>query len=188
MSIRHHTMGTFSGPCVMAIGNFDGVHVGHRFLLSEAKAYAKRFGVPLVAATFDPHPREYFDCNFRASRINSVEDNTALLLNSDADGVVTFVFDEHLANMTARSFCEEILIGDFKVKCLFMGEDFCLGANREGNFRFLKEFGSSRGLDVVMVDTFVSEGSTVSSTRIRNLLGSGKIREAEFLMGKAVAG
>lgn len=186
MSVRYQTSGSFQGECVMAIGNFDGVHVGHQFLLTEAKAYAQRFAMPLVAGTFDPHPREYFDCRLRGSRINSVQANAGLLLETAADAVVTFQFDAYLATMSAEAFCAEVLLKTLKVRCLFMGGDFCLGANREGNYEFLKHYGSSRGLNVVKVETFEAAGATVSSTRIRSLLGRGEIVEAEYLMGRAV--
>lgn len=184
MSVSYQTSGSFKGECVMAIGNFDGVHVGHQFLLSEARTYAKRFEMPLVAGTFDPHPREYFDCRFRDARINSVETIAGLLLDTAADGVITFKFDSYLANMSAEAFCSEVLLNTLNVKCLFMGGDFCLGANREGNYEFLKHFGSLRGFDVVKVDTFAMAGAKVSSTRIRDLLGRGEIGEAENLMGR----
>ncbi len=168
------------GTCVV-IGNFDGVHLGHQALF----AHARKQGLPIVAVTFDPHPREVLtDC--APPRLLSTEDRLALLKAVGAEHTLLLKFTPELASLSPEGFVEEILVRRLGIKRLVVGYDFKLGRGGAGNAEKLRELGQQWGFAVDQLQGLKDEGGTfISSTSIREHLLSGDVEGAALLLGRA---
>ncbi len=163
----------------VALGNFDGVHRGHQALLHRAGA----FGVPVVALTFEPHPRSYFVADTGPFRLTSSDARTRLLAAHGVGAVLAQRFDAAFAALPAEAFVDEVLIGGLAARHVVCGYDFTFGARRSGNVERLRELGAARGFGVTVLDPVTHEGEIYSSTRIREALRRGGAREAADLLG-----
>jgi riboflavin kinase / FMN adenylyltransferase len=128
-------------PCVLTIGNFDGVHLGHQAVLESLREIGKKRQLPVALLTFDPHPREYFSqlapSNVKAqapSRIQSLRDKACALQRYGVNQLIVAHFNKRLSSMRAEDFIEKYLVQTLQVKHLFVGDDFQFGASRRGNF------------------------------------------------------
>ena len=170
-------------PCVVSIGNYDGVHLGHQHVISTLLEHGKRLLVPSTVITFEPLAKEYFRPN-TVPRLTTIEQRAELLLNLGVDQVLCIDFDEDFASYTPETFIQNVLIEGLGVKHLCVGDDFRFGRNREGDFAMLKRVGSERGFAVTAHDTFEIGGSRVSSGRVRDALRVNDFELAEQLLGQ----
>ncbi len=168
---------------VVAIGNFDGVHRGHRAVIAAALARAKEMGHPAAALTFEPHPRSYFRPNEPVFRLTDERAKLRLLAATGLDGAVVMTFDAKLASLSARDFIERKLVGELKISGAAIGFDFHFGKDRQGSPAFLAEEGGRLGLAVEIVAPLEDEGRPVSSSTIRSALAAGRVVEAAELLG-----
>lgn len=168
---------------VVAIGNFDGVHRGHRAVIAAALARAEESGRAAAALTFEPHPRSYFRPNEPVFRLSSESAKLRLLAATGLDGAVVMTFDSTLANLSARDFIQKKLVGELGVSGATIGFDFHFGKDRQGSPAFLAEEGARLGFDVEIVPPLEDEGRPVSSSTIRAALSAGRVVEAAELLG-----
>lgn len=168
---------------VVAIGNFDGVHRGHRAVIGAAKARAARLGVPAAAFTFEPHPRVFLRPGEPLFRLTPEPAKLRLLAASGLDGAIVLNFDAGLAALSAEDFIAEILVGRFAISGAVIGFDFHFGHKRSGSPAFLSAQGQMRGFSVDVVPPLEDEGRPVSSGTIRTALEAGRVVEAAELIG-----
>jgi riboflavin kinase/FMN adenylyltransferase len=168
---------------VVAIGNFDGVHRGHRAVIATARARAEALGRPAAALTFEPHPRNFFQPNASLFRLTDERAKLRLLAATGLDGAIVLRFDAALAGRSAAEFIERILVGRFAVAGVVIGFDFHFGLNRAGSPDYLKAQGAKLGFAVDVVPRFEDEGRPVRSGPIRAALAAGEVVEANELLG-----
>ncbi len=168
---------------VVAIGNFDGVHRGHRAVIGTAMARAGAAGVPAAALTLEPHPRSYFRPHDPLFRLSDERQKLRLLAGTGLDGAIVLTFDAALAGLPAAAFIDTILVGRFAVSGVVTGFDFHFGKDRGGSPAFLAEEGRRRGFGVDIVPALEDEGRPVSSGTIRTALAAGQVIEAAELLG-----
>jgi riboflavin kinase / FMN adenylyltransferase len=168
---------------VVAIGNFDGVHRGHRAVIAVAKERAAALGRPAAALTFEPHPRAFFHPGEPLFRLTDAATKLRLLAATGLDGAIVLTFDEALAGLTADEFVNRILVERFAVRGAAIGFNFHFGMHRAGSPEFLAAEGRKHGFDVVVVPRFEDNGRPVSSGPIRQALAAGKLDEAAEFLG-----
>ena len=168
---------------VVAIGNFDGVHRGHRAVIGAAIGRAEALGRPAAALTFEPHPRAFFNPNEPLFRLTDEAGKLRLLASTGLDGAIVLTFDAALARLTAEEFVERILVERFAVSGAAIGFNFHFGARRAGSSQFLAAEGRKHGFAVDIVPRFEDDGRPVSSGPIREALAGGRVREATELLG-----
>jgi riboflavin kinase/FMN adenylyltransferase len=169
---------------VLTIGNFDGVHLGHRALLGELMAKARELALPAAVLTFEPHPRELFAPDQAPARLASMRDKLELLAECGVDRVHVCRFDRKLAGLTAEQFIERILVRGLSVRYLIIGDDFRFGKARGGDFTLLKNAGHAHRFVVEAMRTVDFGGLRVSSSAVRDALAAGDIERAELLLGR----
>ncbi len=167
----------------VALGNFDGVHLGHRAVISAALDMARKRGKPAYAVTFEPHPRSFFSPNTPQFKLTDLNDKLRLLAGTGLDGAVVMTFDAGRAGTTAQDFINQDLIGRLGVSAISVGFDFHFGKGRTGSPALLAAEGPRLGIEVHVQSHIDADGSAVSSTAIRNALGQGQIGEANTLLG-----
>ncbi len=168
---------------VVAIGNFDGVHRGHRAVIAAACARAKALGRPAAALTFEPHPRGFFRPDERLFRLTDERAKLRLLAATGLSGAIVLAFDAALAGLSAADFIARILVGRFAVSGVAIGFDFHFGLNRAGSPGYLAAQGAKLGFAVDVVPRFEDEGRPVRSGPIRAALAAGRVVEANELLG-----
>ncbi len=165
---------------VVAIGIFDGVHLGHQAIIATAvKAKENRKSPKLVALTFDPHPTAILAPEKEPPRLTTLEDRVQLLLSAGADTVAVVKFDRDFANLTPSEFIEDILIAKLAASEVVVGENFTFGNKAAGSAKDLASV-----LSTHVVPLVESGGDVISSTRIRNLLIAGDVAQAHQLLGR----
>lgn len=169
---------------VLAIGNFDGVHLGHRALLERLTATARQHGLPAAVMTFEPHPRELFAPEQAPARLTSLREKLALLEGCGIDEVYLLHFSRKLAGLTAEQFVGKILVGGLGVRHLIIGDDFRFGKGRAGDFAMLETAGRAQGFGVEAMHTIEIDGERVSSSAVRDALGAGDLEHAARLLGR----
>jgi riboflavin kinase / FMN adenylyltransferase len=168
---------------VVAIGNFDGVHRGHRAVIGAALKRAKALGRKVAALTFAPHPRLFLRPQDTLFQLSSERDRLRLLAATGLDGAVVMTFDAALASTSAADFIERILVGRLSIGGAAIGFDFHFGQNRGGSPAYLAEQGARLGFAVDIVAPLEDEGRPVSSGAVRAALAAGKVVEATELLG-----
>jgi len=169
----------------VALGNFDGVHRGHQALLAHTGDRAKALGAPLVALTFEPHPRRFFVPDTGPFRLTLPPAKVRLLADYGVQAVLAQRFDEAFAALSADAFIDDVLLKGLGARHVVCGYDFTFGTRRSGNVEMLREHGRSKGFGVTVLDPVMHEGEIYSSTRIRETLRHGWISEAaEFAAAK----
>ncbi|MFC4724754.1 bifunctional riboflavin kinase/FAD synthetase [Glycocaulis abyssi] len=173
---------------VAALGNFDGVHAGHRAVLDVARNLADRIGSMPVAAVFSPHPRRLFRADEPPFRLMSDAQRERALLAAGAQRVDTIRFDAPLAAMTPEAFVRDVLVGQLALDGVVTGADFCFGKGRAGNAETLKSLGAQYGLAVDIAPTLIAddleEHGKFSSSAVRNALREGDVAAAAGLLGR----
>lgn len=167
----------------VAVGNFDGMHRGHRAVIDRALELAHEDRRPAIALTFEPHPRAFFRRDQPLFRLTPEPEKIRLLAAAGLDGVVVMNFDGKLAGVTAENFVAEVLVRRLSVVGVIVGTDFHFGKRRQGTPDFLQEQGEGRGFEVDLVRPVLFRGKPVSSSAIREALGRGEVEQAEKLLG-----
>lgn len=169
---------------VLAIGNFDGVHLGHRALLERLVDTARQHGLPPAVMTFEPHPRELFSPEQAPARLTSLREKLGLLEGCGIEEVFLLHFSRKLAGLSAEAFIEDVLVHSLAVRHLIIGDDFRFGKGRAGDFGMLQAAGQVHGFGVEAMHTIEIDGERVSSSAVRDALGAGKLEHAERLLGR----
>ena len=173
---------------VVAIGNFDGVHRGHRALIAEAKKQADARGAPLAVLSFEPHPQEYFRPSPESFRLTPLRTKARLLADIGVDALFALTFDGEMARRSPDDFVRAVLIAGLGISGVVVGHDFEFGQKRAGNRATLSQLGGALGFTVTAFDTVTASGDEkISSTLIRQLLKQAKPEEAARLLGHAWA-
>ena len=167
----------------VAIGNFDGVHIGHQAVIDIARAEAARTGAPLGIVTFEPHPREVFAPDAPPFRLMSAETKAHRLEKLGVDHLYQLEFSAKLSGLTPEQFAREVIADGLGLGHVVVGEDFCFGKGRAGSAQDLAAFGRAMGFGVTLSRLIEAEGREVSSTNIRNALSAGAPREAAAMLG-----
>jgi len=183
------------GPSALTIGNFDGVHAGHRRILRRVKEVALERGLKASALTFNPHPSKVV-APARAPRLmNSPVERCALMQDEGIQQVFIMPFDLHVARLTPEQFVEQVLVRKLGVRAVVLGHDFCFGYKQAGNVRVLGELGRKYGFTTEEVKAVTVRGRLVSSTGLRQLIEAGRVSQAArwlerpyALEGEVVAG
>jgi riboflavin kinase / FMN adenylyltransferase len=168
---------------VVAIGNFDGVHRGHRAVIAAALARAKALGRKAAALTFEPHPRIFFRPEEPLFRLTDERAKLRLLAATGLNGAIVLPFDAALAGLSAQDFVARILVGRFAVTGVAIGFDFHFGLNRAGSPDYLAAQGAKLGFAVDVVPRFEDAGGPVRSGPIRAALAAGRVTQANELLG-----
>jgi riboflavin kinase / FMN adenylyltransferase len=168
---------------VVAMGNFDGVHRGHRAVIAVAQDRAQKLGKPAAVLTFEPHPRVFFHPGEPLFRLTDETAKLRLLASTGLDGAIVLTFDAALASLTADEFVDRILVGHFGISGAVIGFNFHFGKNRAGSPDFLAAQGRKFGFAVEVVAPFELNGRPVSSGPIRDALAAGRLPDAAALLG-----
>ncbi|MCF6345192.1 MAG: bifunctional riboflavin kinase/FAD synthetase [Thiomicrorhabdus sp.] len=170
--------------CVLSIGNFDGVHVGHQQILRAVVAQAKTMALPSVVMLFEPLPVEFFSPQNAPVRLMNFREKVRALQGTGIDYLLCVRFDGSFAQLSAEQFVKTILVKQLYTKHLVVGDDFRFGLQRQGDFNYLTQAGNSLGFSVTDMPTFDVRGKRVSSTRIRQALSKPDLDEASTLLGR----
>ena len=182
---RHyeHVPASFQGA-VVAVGNFDGVHRGHRALIEEAEHNARERGAALAVLAFEPHPQEFFRPSAESFRLTPFRVKARLLAELHVDAMFALPFDAQMAAKSAQDFVLDVLVKGLGAGCVVVGKDFQFGKGRAGNATMLAYMGQMEGFGVELFDPVTIEGAEkISSTRIREALKEGRPDEAARLLG-----
>lgn len=179
--------GAVTQGTVLSIGVFDGVHRGHRALLTEGRRHADRLGLPLVAVTFDPHPMSVVGPRRAPSSLATVTHRCDLLREAGADDVAVLPFDEGMASMSPEEFVHDVLVGSLAVRHIVVGEDFRFGRGAVGTVGTLDELGAAGGFTVTGLGLVGEAGDRWSSTSIRGMVEQGRVREAAIALDRPYA-
>jgi riboflavin kinase/FMN adenylyltransferase len=175
------------GPSALTIGNFDGVHAGHRRILRRVKEVAVERGLKASVLTFNPHPSKVV-APARAPRLmSSAEQRCALMREEGIDKVLIMPFDRQVAHLTPEQFVEQVLVQKLGVREVVLGHDFCFGYKQSGNVRVLEELGRKYGFTTEEVKAVTVRGRLVSSTALRQLIEAGRVAQAARLLERPYA-
>lgn len=172
------------GPSVVAIGNFDGVHLGHREILNAVVDRARNSNCRAVAVTFDPHPDRYLRPDRAPRLLTPMPERLRLLAATGIDAVVVLPFDAALANLSAREFVNRILVRALGVRGLHEGQNFRFGRGAQAGIAELKVMGAELGFVVTVHEAVHVRGLEVSSSAIRSLVAAGDMRRARWMLGR----
>jgi riboflavin kinase/FMN adenylyltransferase len=175
------------GPSVGAIGNFDGVHRGHRRILSAVIDEARALGMRAVAITFDPHPEQFLRPEEAPQLLTPLAERLRLLAETGIDAVLVLPFDVELAGLAARNFVREILIDRLGLHAVHEGGNFRFGCRAEAGVAELREFGAEFGFQVHLHAALQTHGMEISSSAIRALIAAGDVRRARWMLGRSFA-
>ena len=171
----------------VAIGNFDGVHRGHQALVARAVARARETGGAAVVLTFDPHPARVLRPQAAPSPLTTLPQKEELVLALGIERLVALEFDARLAALTPDAFVHEVLASLLGARHVVVGESFRFGRGRQGDARTLEALGGRQGFDVQVVSPLLHAGRPISSSRVREALAAGEVREAAELLGRPYA-
>jgi len=180
MVVTHGSLQPALGPCALTIGNFDGVHRGHRALLERVVAKARDIGVSSCVLTFEPHPREFFSPQSAPARLTRLRDKLELIAAAGIDRVHVIRFTAAFAALSAARFIDEVLLRGLRTRWLLVGRDFRFGAQRKGDFATLE----GKGFALEAMPDVEFEGERVSSSAVRAALAAGDFERAERLLGR----
>ncbi len=172
------------GGCVATIGNFDGVHLGHRAVFQKLLAEGKKRQQPATVITFEPQALEYFAPQSAPARLTRLREKLAAIQDCGIQQVVLLEFGPKLAAMEAQTFVRDLLVEGLRVRYLLVGDDFRFGRHRAGDFRLLQEMGRQAGFQVENLHTITLGEERISSTRIREALARGDLELARHLLGR----
>lgn len=170
--------------CVATIGNFDGVHLGHRAVFQRLLAKGRELGLSAAVITFEPQAMEYFAPDAAPARLTRLREKLAALGDCGIEQVMLLEFGPRLAGMGARDFVRELLVDGLAARHLLVGDDFRFGRGREGDFHLLETMGQEHGFAVEDLHTITHGNERVSSTRIREALSRGELELARHLLGR----
>ncbi|UTH44838.1 bifunctional riboflavin kinase/FAD synthetase [Loktanella salsilacus] len=166
-----------------AIGNFDGVHLGHRAVIDAARGAATQLGAPLGLMTFEPHPRQLFAADAPPFRLMNAEARANELAKQGVEKLYEVPFNAALVALSPREFAQTVIHDRLGLAHVVIGADFCFGKDRAGNATDLQRYGAEMGFGVTVAPMVALEGGRVSSTAIRTALSDGKPRDAAAMLG-----
>ena len=175
--------GKLTKPAI-TIGNFDGVHKGHQALFDKVRQWARKLGGQSAVVTFDPHPLEVLSPEKAPPFITCHRLKMDLIARCGIDATIVIPFNHLFSRMSAREFVEIVLVENIGAKAIVVGHDYRFGNSREGNIDFLRRLGGEHGFEVETVAGLRVNDTMVSSTTIRQMIASGKIKEANKLLGR----
>ncbi len=184
MRILRHLPARPPVPVALTIGNFDGVHLGHRAMVGLLTDAARRRGLVSCVMTFEPHPREFFAPDRAPTRLTSLREKLELLAGLGVEQVHVRRFDYDFARIAAEEFIEQILVAGLGVRWVLVGDDFRFGARRQGDAAMLREALARKGVEVAQMHTVSLGGPRVSSTEVRERLARGDLHGAAQLLGR----
>lgn len=179
-----HHLEPLRDGCVLTIGNFDGLHLGHRRVIERMAAHGERLRLPTVAMVFEPQPLEYFLGDHAPSRLTRLREKVIQFAKLPINELLVLPFNRALADCDAEQFIRDILVDRLNIKHLVIGDDFHFGKARRGNFALLQHRGEEYGFAVESTDSFELDGLRISSTLIRDALGEGDLAQAKTLLGR----
>ncbi len=168
----------------ITIGNFDGVHRGHKALFKRVKHWAEELNGQSAVMTFDPHPAEVLFPGKPLSFITSHQKKLDLIESCGIDAAIVIPFSHEFSRISATDFVEDVLVAKIGVKAVVVGYDYRFGHSREGDIEFLRRMGEKHGFQVDIVSGIKMDDTVVSSTAIRQMIIQGKMREANRLLGR----
>ena len=169
---------------VIAIGNFDGLHLGHQKVINEAKQKAKKNKIPFGVMTFEPVPVMFFDKKIKNHRINSLNQKISQLKKFKLDFLIIIKFNKKFSSQSAEQFIRKIIFKKTKCRYLYVSKNFKFGYKRQGNIRTLKKFEKKYRFKNIITIPFKKNNKIISSTLIRNKIRSGKIFEVNKLLNR----
>jgi len=167
---------------VASVGFFDGVHIGHRYLIRQVREEAKRLNLPSAIITFPVHPRKVLQTDYQPALLCGYEEKLEQLATTQVDYCITLPFTRDLSLLSAKAFMQKVLKDDMGVHTLFVGYDHRFGHNRENGFPDYERYGKELGMNVIQAREYQVDGENVSSTKIRALLKRGEIQQANSLL------
>lgn len=182
--LEGHRRDPTGGAGAVAIGNFDGVHLGHQRVIDQLLKTARDLDAPATVMTFEPYPREFFDPKEAPPRLSSCRHKFHLLRSSGISRVYCVRFGRRLAATSATDFVSSILVGRLAVQHVTVGVDFRFGSGRLGDVDMLHRLGREHGFGVTAVEDFTEGGERISSSRIRRLLADAELDSAARLLGR----
>jgi riboflavin kinase/FMN adenylyltransferase len=175
------------GPSIAAIGNFDGVHLGHQRILAAVVVEARTLGMRAVAVTFDPHPDQFLRPLEAPRLLTPMDERVWLLAKAGVDAVMVLPFDAALARLSAREFVEQVLVDGLGVRGLHEGGNFRFGHRAEAGVRELADFGAEFGFGLEVHPAVRVHGWEVSSSAVRELVAAGNMKRARWMLGRPFA-
>lgn len=172
------------GGSTVAIGNFDGIHLGHQSILHAAALRAQEIGAVSAVLTFDPSPQKVLRPESAPLRISTIEQRLRCFSSLGVEAAVVLPFTHDLAKLSPQQFVDRILVDDLRVRAVFIGENFRFGHKQAGDARLLFQLGAERGFDVHILPPVIYRGEVVSSTIIRREIASGDVTRAACLLGR----
>ncbi|MDN7126853.1 bifunctional riboflavin kinase/FAD synthetase [Pseudidiomarina sp. 1APP75-27a] len=182
-----HNISREQRGCVLTIGNFDGVHLGHQAVLAQVKQQALARGVAAAVMTFEPQPQELFQPEQAPARLTNFREKHLALRAQVLDQHIVIEFNRKFASLPAREFIEQVLVAQLGVEFLVVGDDFRFGRGREGDFALLQKAGAELGFEVVDTHSYRQQQRRVSSTAIRQALSEGDFADAAAMLGRPYA-
>ena len=170
--------------CVLTIGNYDAVHLGHQVILRKLRKRADALGLPVVVLTFDPHPQEYFLGENSSARLSNCSTRYFALAEQGVDIMLLVPFNAELAQTSAEDFVEHTLLKTLNVRYLLIGDDFQFGKGRSGNFSMLKDYEQQGVFEIENTTTILHGDQRISSSRVRELLAGGDLAGTSALLGR----
>jgi riboflavin kinase/FMN adenylyltransferase len=183
MVVTHGSLQNARGRCALTIGNFDGVHRGHRALIDRVTAKARELGLTSCVLTFEPHPREFFAREAAPARLTRLRDKLELMAAAGVKRVHIARFDARFAALSAARFIEQVLVGGLGTRWLLVGRDFRFGERRSGDFGTLEDAALQHGFRLESMPDVLFDGERVSSSAVRSALAAGDLAAAERLLG-----
>ena len=180
MQVFRHIPASQQSPCALAIGNFDGMHLGHQALLKKLTDTAKALNLTSAVMTFEPHPREFFAPDSAPPRLSSLREKLEHFAEAGVDNTYVCRFNRSLAKLTPQEFMQNILRDALNAQAILVGEDFRFGAMRAGS---ILDFHEAK-FNLISLPQVDLEDARVSSTRVRSALATGSLREASLLLNR----
>lgn len=170
--------------CALSVGNFDGVHLGHRHVIQQLIQQAKALNVPSAVMIFEPQPLEFFAFEQARPRLTRFHEKVRALAETDLDFVICVRFNAEFSQLEPSAFVQQVLMETLGVQYLVVGHDFRFGAKRLGDFDYLKQAADQYGFGLAQMEKFELAGERVSSTQIRRLLAEGDLESAQLRLGR----
>jgi len=169
---------------VLTLGSYDGIHRGHREILSSVVHHARARGIPSVLVTFDPHPRHVLEKDREIlPMLMSVDEKLEIIEEIGLEYIYIINFTEKFSNTSASDFLEKVITPFFNPEYIIVGYDHHFGKDREGGPEFLTKFCSDNSINLEIIEPVSDDDNHISSTRIRNLIKNGYVRRANFELG-----
>ncbi|SER10096.1 riboflavin kinase / FMN adenylyltransferase [Epilithonimonas lactis] len=170
-------------PLALSLGMFDGVHLGHLYIINTLNEIAKNEDLESAILSFWPHPRKFLNPNDDVKMLNTLEEKLELLEKSGIQNIFLKTFDEEFRNLTGIEFCEQVLVDKLNVKHIIIGHDHTFGKNKSGNFELLKSLSSELDFKVNQLEAVQQNDLNISSTKIRIALSESRIKDANEMLG-----